>query len=149
MIRRWLIRALALTLLTLCAVAWVGSYSKMVGYNYAAKNWYSVIWANGRVSFAVVDAAKPGFNVKPPPKGSSFTIRAPSALYWDYYGRLAEYQFVGFVAHRGYDSYIIIPLWFPTLLSAALLWLVWRKTRPNYNGRGFPVEPARKEATTP
>jgi hypothetical protein len=36
-----------------------------------------------------------------------------------------------------------------TLLSALLLWLVWRKTRPACNGRGFPVDVAGKEATKP
>jgi len=36
-----------------------------------------------------------------------------------------------------------IPLWFPTTLSAGLLWLVWRKTRQAAKGRAFPVEPSK------
>ena len=40
----------------------------------------------------------------------------------------------------------MVPLYFPTLLSALLLWLVWRKTRPKYNGKGFPVEVGDKQA---
>jgi hypothetical protein len=42
--------------------------------------------------------------------------------------------------------YMMIPLWFPTTLAAALLCLVWPKTRPKYSGKGFPVEIGGKPA---
>jgi hypothetical protein len=58
------------------------------------------------------------------------------------------YHLLGFAwdAHAGPDRwhYIMIPLWFPPLLSALLLWLVWRKTRPKSSGKGFPVEVGEK-----
>jgi hypothetical protein len=45
--------------------------------------------------------------------------------------------------------WVRIPLWFPTLVSGGLLWLVWRKTRPRYKpGTGFPVEPASARPST-
>jgi hypothetical protein len=34
----------------------------------------------------------------------------------------------------------MIPLWLPTILSAGFLGLVWRKTRPKFSGKGFPVQ---------
>ena len=33
-----------------------------------------------------------------------------------------------------------VPLWLPTTISVALLWLVWRWTRPKAKVRAFPVE---------
>ena len=43
MFRRWLIRSLSLTLLTMCVVAWVGSYGRCVGIEYAGtKTTYGV-----------------------------------------------------------------------------------------------------------
>ena len=37
-------------------------------------------------------------------------------------------------------KHLAIPFWFPTSLSAAVLWFAWRKTRPKVKGRAFPVE---------
>jgi len=44
------------------------------------------------------------------------------------------------------ETRIGIPFWFPTTISAALLRLVWRKTRPPAKGRAFPVEAVEKVA---
>ena len=62
--------------------------------------------------------------------------------------RAAPYRFGGFaynvVPMFGGEEryYVLIPLWFPTILSAALLWFVWRKTRKKGTSGAFPVEPA-------
>jgi hypothetical protein len=63
---------------------------------------------------------------------------------WSYRDAHSTWHFMGFT----YDDRIVgrgatIPLWFPTLLSALLLWFVWRKTRATPVGRAFPVEVAK------
>ena len=50
------------------------------------------------------------------------------------------------VGYRSSVGCVFIPLWFPTLLSTLLLWLVWRKTRPRTVG--FPVEPSNNSGTS-
>lgn len=47
-------------------------------------------------------------------------------------------------AAMNHDRLIVVPLYFPTLLSALLLLLIWRMTRPRNIGKGFPIEPSVK-----
>jgi hypothetical protein len=57
-----------------------------------------------------------------------------------------EYHFGGFAFDHnpGVPTWeIVIPMWFPTLLSLLLLWLAVRKPRAKTTGGAFPVEPAR------
>jgi hypothetical protein len=50
-------------------------------------------------------------------------------------------RWLGFSGRVDNDQWAVaIPFYFPTTISAALLWLVWRKTRPAVKGRAFPVE---------
>jgi hypothetical protein len=149
MMRRWIIRGLALTLLTLCVVAWVGSYFETVTWTYLGPVHYIGIGVDsGLVEF---------LDVMPHPIPATMTPKTG----WDWAYHLpsnprilkADHSLLGF----GYEAppgaapgwAVWIPMWFPTVLSALLLWLVWRKTRPAYNGRGFPVESPGKEATKP
>jgi hypothetical protein len=147
MVRRWLIRGLALTLLTLCVVAWVGSYFQRGAVH---------LHGGDHIRMLGLECGAIGY------VDDDMEIGIPYAWQW-FHGpnnfqqfrqvyQHTFYHFIGFA----YDpkkldltTIVIIPLWFPTVLSALLLWLVWRKTRPAYNGRGFPVEVAAKEATTP
>jgi hypothetical protein len=141
MIRRWLIRGLLLTLLTLCVTAWVTSYSQGIGIVYSGNSQVSVL-GEGKGE-AVLDlefmtpsvGAGPGWEV-----GHSADPDTGFAN--------AQYHFLGFgfaksvaIAAGGTQVSrwtVWIPLWFPTLLTALLLWFVWRKTRAK--PRGFPVE---------
>jgi hypothetical protein len=64
-----------------------------------------------------------------------------------YFYQHAFYHFIGFAydpKKEALETMVLIPLWFPTLLFALLLWLVWRKTRGKGPGRGFPVEVGKK-----
>jgi len=61
--------------------------------------------------------------------------------------RSADVHFAGFAINWTYDYappcqgwFVRIPLWFPTTLSAGLVWLIWRKTRGKYRGQAFPIE---------
>ena len=62
-------------------------------------------------------------------------------------GIASPHYFLGFAWGRAdFPSegiFVAFPFWFPTAISAALLWLVWRKTRSKTKGRAFPVELAK------
>ena len=132
MIRRWLIRSLALTLLTLCVVAGVGSYWRSVVVSYHAG-------LDCIVEIMSIESRRFGLSWSNWPPIQRWEVGFWETGAWP----RGPVRFMGFhVNERG----ITIPLWFPTLLSALLLWRVWRKTRPKFNGRGFPVEAAGKEA---
>ena len=52
-----------------------------------------------------------------------------------------NYHVLGFYITNLKDvKQISIPFYFPTTISAALLWFAWRKTRLPVKGRAFPVE---------
>ena len=141
MIRRWLIRALALALLTLCVVAWVGSYWRDVLVYFYWKNTIvidvDINW--GRVRGTLEPT---GGSVPHAPWGWD-TIRASN---WHVRDSFVDYKCLGFAwtykSQFGYTQ-AMVPLWFPTLLAASLLWFVWRKTpaKPETQ-RGFPVRQA-------
>jgi hypothetical protein len=163
MLRTWCIRGLALTLLTLCVVTWVGSYwqeakiGKFRGtYN---ENNYVMSLVYGRVRYAATI-----YGTSTRSQWTWFTsldraTRSPADELIRF--RWNDFHLFGFVRQlhdeaetlkgrgehvtlRGSSRLIAIPMWFPTFLSAALLWLLWRKTRPKFNGKGFPVEPSAK-----
>jgi hypothetical protein len=143
MLRRWIIRGIAIAVLTLCVAAWVGSYFR----------WVAVCYGRDTHSWWLRQACgKLFFNDQYRPPGY------PNEWYMQYgrcdaYNRdqtrgiyeKSAYHLMGFAweppASRELSQWIMIPLWFPTTLSAGLLWPVWRKTRPKYKGKGFPVEP--------
>jgi hypothetical protein len=149
MFRRWLIRSLALTLLTLCVVVWVGSYrwyfvwkrDYIRGGGYCGRDSIEINFGQLEISRILEGMA---------PLGTKWGIYqhgpyGPMAFDYSH----STYHFAGF-AFTPTDGLqiIMVPFYFPTLLSAALLWLVWRKTKPNYNGKGFPVEPTAKAKET-
>jgi hypothetical protein len=137
MIRRWLIRGSALTLLTLCAVAWVGSHWMELQISYVGKMWNSIKWVNGDLVLGRTTAVAAPF--------SGFRVTHDRFLGNSDSRSDEEVNFLGFeYLNLAWGQWFSVPLLYPTLLSALLLWLVWRKTRPAYNGRGFPVEAAGK-----
>ena len=142
MVRRWLIRSLALTLLTLCVVAWVGSYfeSMMVTFGGNTRLWCSSL-RGGELDLTYQNQSPIPF--------SGWAVEFDQCDGVDRAVTRATYeamphQLLGFAwrPHKEYWVDLMIPLWFPTMLAAGLFWLIWRKTRPKYSGRAFPVEPA-------
>jgi len=139
MVRRWIIRSVALMLLTLCVVVWVGSYWIGVGVTYRGADVYDMGILHGKICSG-------NLNV--------ISMRAPQGVHFfllhHYPGLLLggedrEYYFLGFWCLKNpRGAELEIPIYFPTLLSVFLLWFVWRKTRAKAAGKAFPVEMAAK-----
>jgi hypothetical protein len=140
MVRRWVIRGVATVLLTLCVGAWVGSYMRSIPI-YDDGRGYIACLDGGEFDFGWLDqrpSARNGWVPNPDRNSQEAFIQVVKP---------SEYHFVIGTVYCDATSYsLTVPLWFPTLLSSLLLWLVWRKTRPKYGGRGFPVEVAGKGA---
>jgi hypothetical protein len=151
MIWRCIIRGMGIALLTLCVTAWVGSYIGYFSVCYGRKpHYWSASPAGGSLSL-----------------GDFYGGRGPGGFngwYATYYGRYdaqarlrdqrfydaTPYHLLGFAWQPRILpddlQFVMIPLWFPTLLSALVLWLVWCKTRSKDSGKGFPVEVTKAEA---
>jgi len=131
---RWCIRGFAIALLTFCLSVWGWSYFYYVHIAYKS---YEVETYTGGVKFRVDNIEG-------------------SASWWFDHGHRpllslsnlmnnANWRFLGF-AYQNWSSPprmirdIAIPFWFPSLLSGGLLWFMWRQTRVEMAGRGFPVE---------
>jgi hypothetical protein len=156
MLRRWIIRGLALALLTLCAVAWAGSSWRTMGtawFGATARFDAWMVLSNDRAIFFL----HPRLYCPIPNYWSWFSGLDENASAWDI--EVAAQSLLernralgvslmefGFGQTNGFDA---IPLWFPTLLSTLLLWFVWRKTRAKPAGGAFPVEPAKAGENQP
>jgi hypothetical protein len=146
MTRRWFVRGVLIALCTLCALAWVGSYFQMVGLQRSSPGRVLLIGIDcgSALIFSSVDLA--------PPRASLWYVYHEPAYFErarrNY--RNMDYHFVGFafqqVPGAPPDYFVFVPLWFPTTLSALLLWFGWRKTRARPSG--FPLE-AGKETPPP
>jgi hypothetical protein len=144
MLRRWIIRSLALAIFALCVTAWMGSYFGYIHISYDGKthSWYVPLVDGELESFDSHYNLSPrhGWDI-------AFGLHQEKMRfqmqleYW-----ITPFHRLGFAWQPPTGPYdarrIMIPLWFPTTLSAAILYLLWRKTRPQYNAKGFPVEPA-------
>ena len=148
MIRRWLIGCLCLLPLVLCGLGWVWSESHGAALSYVYHDTHRVQCGTsfGRVRLRW-ERAK-GFHtmLNGPSIWSWRPDPAADALYPD------DRAWLGFrIRHREDASTeyrrVAVPYWFLLILSALLLLLAWRTTRPRQGGgQGFPVELAtRKE----
>jgi hypothetical protein len=129
--KRWIIRTFFIGLLLLFAGGWVGSYKYGWEVGYRNNNTWVLEVNRGRIDLDWWD---------------SFNIHEEQG----WYGRSAyaqvpiNYDHLGFFwMNEAGIIWLSIPFWFPTTVSAALLWWVWRKTRPKPVGRAFPVELAK------
>jgi hypothetical protein len=138
MFRRWLIRGLALVLLALCVLAWAGSYGRALGFENIQ---YNLGMANGRLGAYrdMLSGTSPWHSyarkIDPNDDDSG----------WD---SQAQFHVAGFTLRLDQDhNYggFTVPLWFLVVLSALMLWSVWRKTRAKPLRGGFPVEVAATE----
>ena len=142
MVWRLIIRGIGIALLTLCVAAWEESYFEYRDVAYGSK---TAVWAVGleRGEFAIAYYR------------ATF-IRGWQVRHWRFDAvHLAEmqtgykstpYHALGFAWQWNTATelwlLVMIPLWFPTTVATGLLWLVWRKTRPQFSAKGFPVEVA-------
>ena len=151
MVRRWLIRSLALTVLTLCVTVWVGSYWLTAFVTYSHTSSVQIVVNYGKCSYdyasshSVVEETDWQVRVRP----IAFDIMSASGedKFLDKY----TWKFLGFkyfhINSPWTDVSITIPLYFPSLLAALGLWFVWRKTGPIR--AGFPIEPALASKAVP
>jgi hypothetical protein len=139
MIRRWLIRSLCLALLTLCVTAWVGSYWEQICVKcYSASHAFDAEVLCGAMILG--DEFHPEWHNA---RTWWWNIGAANREVSQNQFRETKYHALGFgLKPSPADPYVyaMIPLWFPTLLSALFLCFVWRKTRHKPPSRGFPVE---------
>lgn len=143
--RRWIIRTLALALLTLCVAAWVGSYFVWGEVLYVGKtHFWSLALGRGRLLLYDDDSPAPSTYQRWSAKYDEYdaTRRAASQRTYD----ATPYHLLGFAWHPRMppesQQFEIIPLWFPMTLYAGFLYFLWRKTRPKqkHAAKGFPVE---------
>ena len=139
MIRRWLIRSIFIGPCVVCVVVWVMSYWYVGAVRIPIG--FSCVRLNGALGSLYLWAQDRNTG------GSDWVFRTPDPGLTD--ALLREYQssqhFGGFAySYLSWpDHYllmVILPLWFPTTLSAILLWFAWRKTGAKRPGGAFPVE---------
>ena len=152
MVRRWIIRGLFMLPVLLCVGGWVwsGFYQAGIWYWHAEKG-LAVCTESG-----IVEVDVGTWNGKL--TGRHYYVdRYPNARL---YPLDSHHRFLGFGCYQldtdvGIDKSpspllwgVSIPYWFLVFISAVLLWLVWRKTRPKPDPRtAFPVELAKRSET--
>jgi len=155
--KRWLIRGLALALLTLCVVVWVRSYFAfgVIERIQTERNSYLEIeW--GYLNIFTTEVYFEPFE----PYMTGWFFHTAATTRQEFEDDQRRYRFpyspgtvhdlAGFSWRRGGEMgggtsyHVWIPLWFPTLVSSLLLSFVWRKTRENTVGKAFPVEAGAK-----
>jgi hypothetical protein len=149
MARHSIIRGLMLAMVLLCVAAWVGSYARMFGVTYQDR-WLRSDPITLRVFGGYIEYSHMPLMIfqGQVPRSSSWqwVFQTVDITKFQRYLRSFRFHFAGFafvLNDRGHS--LAIPFYFPTILSALLLLFVWRKTKPTYNGKGFPVEPAKAE----
>ena len=138
--KRWLIRGLALLLLTLCVGAWVGSYWRAALAVHLERDTPSVLVV---ADDGWIYCARKRVGYSGAPRWEMVFFSTQDAAPFGDQGAQTQYRFAGFSINTAAGCWeMIVPFYFPTFLSALLLWFVWRKTRAKAIGRAFPVEVA-------
>ena|ERR1035437_4023277 len=139
--KRWIIRSLFVGLLLLFVGGWVESYQYEFGITYVKETSWTLEGKLGRINLKWYDGNWDFWD-----KGWFFGFCPAEERigFREYILSDNRHDFLGFVMQgvEG-EKWAGIPFWFPTTLSAALLMLVWRQTRPPVKGRAFPVEVAK------
>jgi len=144
--KRRIIRAIFIGLLTICVVAWIGSYWRGFFVVRQSDKQYSLTIECGRVLTGC-------WNLSASPLVWNADFYDPKG--WSDWDAHMGNRFLGFTFNGPspvYDSTfsITIPLWFISLVAALLLWYVWRKTRPTIPPeKAFPVQDLPAPGSTP
>lgn len=138
MFQCWLIRGVTLTLLTLCAAVWAGSYWLELDVQFSNKMLYCAGLSEGRMCVTRREMVLHNGN---PTVSAGWHLELVSAEIgeWSWHDT-PIWDLMGFSFFSAADCTVIkIPLWFPTG-SFVLLWFLWRKAKKRPLGRGFPIE---------
>jgi len=146
--RRWIIRSFFIALLGLCVSAWIATFYRTLSAVYNDIPTVSIGSTRGNLWMFYFSMPSPshshGLFLSILPFGMDRTY------YEDDLHHLIGFAWGSLNVMLPPDTpakVLRIPFWFPTALSAGLLWFVWRKTRPKADGRAFPVELAAKKVT--
>lgn len=135
MVKRWSLRCFFLSLLLLCVGGWAISHA----HPFSVDNWrpstggYAVHWETGAAG-GYIDLLY------------SHMSGGDEVSDWH-----LERRLLGFSVEADHEATglawlaVYVPFWFPSILSALALFVVWRKTAKRKLGRPFPVEMAAKE----
>jgi hypothetical protein len=146
---RWIIRSFFIGLLLLCLGSWLSSYLFQETLSYHREHstrLYRVTLVAGTCAFysEVAELHLDGFFDGWEHQQSKYD--GDNTLWVGH-----QFQLLGFgVSYEliyAHSPLLLIPLWFPTAICAALLCFSWRKTRQNGKGCAFPVEQSSKEAS--
>ena len=150
MIRRWIIRGVALTLLTFVVALWLTSYFAELSLFRRINGLSSELFASHGSFYCFHESrahsqGNPLFQSTFPddPLHLSILSQSNPGIRRPNYGPTTfgfRYGNVPALVGIMDATIVIMPLWFPTLLSALVLWFVWRKTRAKPIGGAFPVE---------
>ena len=146
--KRWIIRSIFIGLLTFCVVAWVGSCLCVIRAGHPRSGMYAIL-ADHRINLGRNCDRRHEPAGYHPPSGWIEVDRlnlSSGEQFWASSDKYTDWHFMGF-SYLGYEWGwdTTMPLYFPTLLSALLLWFGWRKTKSKAVGGAFPAEPAKAE----
>jgi hypothetical protein len=138
MLRRWLIRALFILPILLCVVGWVWSGTHFSWTKYSHEGSYVACTASRGVICVKFDGRGTS-------NGWACGVDSRDAHFWpvDYPDSRSYlgFRFACFDEMARYDYLFAVPFWFLIIVSSAVLFFVWRKTRPKINPKtAFPVE---------
>ena len=133
--KRWIIRSFFIGVLLLFMLVWTASYFYVVYVEYETRSLWKVESFTGyaKLEWRRYSGGGDFHDVDRGWITSSYRYTSSSATNLHY---LFRFDWLITRDHRG----IIIPFSYPTLSSAVLLWLAWRRTGPKPKGRAFPVE---------
>ena len=145
MLRRWYIRTLLILALACCLTAWIGGYYRAFYIHHASSNLYVVGAFEGYLDFAYCTDP-----MSAPPWGfRSLKQRDHDYVQQEYAD--SQFHFVGFAFDHRHVALNVtalwIPLWFPTVVVAVLLFFSWRKPRLRSAATAFPIEPMAPKET--
>jgi hypothetical protein len=143
MFRRWLIRGIFLTLLTLCLTAWATSYFRGIAIYHEGKSFHCLAIGNGRIGLLHSLSRTTS-------RPRLYTVTSTNIA--DFWGELDPSipPRWGFSYLRAPDLlYLCAPFWSLFVPFALLTGLAWRLTRRRPTIHAFPVEPARPAPAHP
>ena len=139
--KRWLIRSIFIAPVLLFMLLWLLSGVRSIFIYYSATNHMATLFlAQGVTGLEYFN----DIQVPPSFSGWQFENETPSHVRFFPRDDSAYDYHLGFAfGRKSAGNGGAVPLWVLTLLSIAILWPVWRKTRGTRVAGAFPVEPVR------
>src|SRR6476620_7844647 len=129
--RRWILRVGVIALACLCVAVWGRGYSYAEAIGFGDRGEFFAVFGGGRMGLVA----------------GSMNVNDRHGWYYECYpylggevgGAARDWRFAGFrlsYQWTGWNTLIVeVPFWFLTLLSGAGVWVVWRRTGAQREGR--------------